>query len=168
MTGRQPFFNALLLISASVVLGLGGASASGTGGPAAMSDRTESDRGRAVEAWAQGLEDAYNTCDAAALEHHFSRNAAGFGPVGPFVSADPVAIGAFCDQGGVYDYYFDVIKADDRGEWAYVAGANRGSVRAPDGTISPLAGRFSVVLVKEEGAWRAQYYHLSPDLEPLD
>jgi ketosteroid isomerase-like protein len=131
--------------------------AAGIAMPAAAGDADD------VNAVVKNAEKAFNSCDVAAMQGITHAGFFGFNDDGTLETGNSMAdMKANCDAGTKVNYNFTLLKTDMRGDMAVVAGTAKGTVTPKDGEAMNLHGKFTVVLVKDGGAWKSLHVHTSP------
>lgn len=149
--------NVKLMVSAvALTIGLTGLAAPALGGAA--------DEVKAVIAKAQK---AYNSCDVATMQGITHANFFAFNADGTLSEGNSMAeMKKACDAGTKYNFNITVLKVHEGDGWAIAAGHNKGSIKPKEGDEQKIDGRFSVVMVKEGGAWKSLHLHTAPNMQP--
>lgn len=105
---------------------------------------------------------AYNDCDADALARITDARFFGFNSDGSLQEGnDTGTLKAQCAAGLRFDFEFEVLKVTGGETWAVVAGTNTGTITPPDGQALPVSAHFTMVLVRQDGAWRSIHVNSS-------
>jgi ketosteroid isomerase-like protein len=134
--------------------------AAGIAMPAAAGDADD------VKAAIANAQKAYNACDVDAMKGMTHEQFFGFNMDGTLSEGNAMGdMKAACDAGTKYNFNLSAAKVHVGTGWAVAAGHNKGSVTPAEGEAQQVDAHFTVVMVKDGGAWKSIHLHASPNIK---
>lgn len=104
---------------------------------------------------------SYNTCDTEAIIALYETDSKIFENYGLLSNFSPQEVTAYCEQGGSYDFTFEVAKIDIMNGTGVLLFYNRGTATLPSSDVIPVNDRLTTIWAKNGAEWKIVHIHMS-------